>query len=252
MSLSTVAFASGLSSLIIVLIGWILGLYLIKRYLSSPDNNTLALAVILISVGSVWLAIAVNFIIALLNPTSPAYLEPLPYLLLVGWIPGVVGLATGYVFISIIKEEYLKPTMVIFGLFFIINTIIIYVLIPLKFPGFKVDDALQFNAYTAKELPDASTLGYFSILSIISILIMLATSIFFIITAIRTDIPLVKTRAGLLGIGFLLIGLLISFDSVFTITDLLILLTVRIVIVIGLIILAMAITLPRRIFKNLS
>lgn len=252
MSLSTVAFASGLSSLMIVLIGWILGLYLIKRYFSSPDNNTLALAVILISVGSVWLAIAVNFIIALLNPSSPSYLESLPYLLLVGWIPGVVGLATGYVFISIVKEEYLKPTMIVFGLFFAVNTIIIYVLIPFKVSGFKIEDALKFNPYTVSELPDASTLGYFSILSVISILIMLATSIFFIITAVRTNIPLVKTRAGLLGVGLLLIGLLISFDSVLTITDLLILLTVRIVIVIGLIILAMAITLPRRIFKNLS
>ena len=252
MSLSTVAFGSGLSSLLIVLIGWILGLYMLKRYFSSPDNNTLALAVILISVGSVWSAITVNFFIALTSSSTPVYLDQIPYLMLVGWIPGVVGLATGYVFISIVKEEYLKPTLFIFGLFFIINTVIIYVFIPFNLFGFKVDDALQFSAQMAGELPDASTKGYFLILSVISILIMLATSIFFILTAIRTNIPLVKTRAGLLGVGLLLIGLLMPFDSVIETNDLLILLTVRILIVISLFILAMAITLPKRIFKNLA
>ena len=249
MSLSNIAFGSGLSSLVIVLIGWILGLYLLKRYFSSPDNNTLALAVILISVGSVWLAIAINFLLALLNMS---FLDSLPYLFLVGWIPGVVGLATGYVFISIVKEEYLKPVMIVFGLFFVINTLIIYLLIPLNYFGLKVDDALQFSNLQTGELPNASTLGYFRILSVISILIMLATAIFFIITALRTTIPLVKARAGLLGIGLFMVSVLITFDSVIEITDLLVLLTVRVVIVIALFILAMAITLPKRIFKNLA
>ena len=249
MSLSTVAFGSGLSSLIIVLIGWILGLYLLKRYFSSPDTNTLALAVILISVGSVWLVIAINFLLAL---NGSAYLDSLPYLFIVGWIPGVVGLATGYVFISIVKEEYLKPVMFLFGLFFVINTVVIYVLIPFNILGFKVDSALQFSDLKPGELPNASTQGIFQILSVISILIMLATAIFFIITAIRTTIPLVKARAGLLGIGLLMVSILITFDTLIEISDLLILLTVRVVIVIALFILAMAITLPKRIFKNLT
>ena len=249
MSLSNIAFGSGLSSLVIVLIGWILGLYLLKRYFSSPDNNTLALAVILISVGSVWLAIAINFLLALLNMS---FLDSLPYLFLVGWIPGVVGLATGYVFISIVKEEYLKPTMIIFGLFFVINTLVIYVLIPFNYLDLKVEDALQFSNQVSGELPNASTLGYFQALSVISIVIMLATAIFFIITAVRTTIPLVKARAGLLGIGLLMVSILITFDSIIEINDLLVLLTVRVIIVVALFILAMAITLPKRIFKNLA
>lgn len=252
MSLSNVAFASGFTSLLIVLIGWALGLYLIKRYLSARDNNTLSLAVILITVGSVWLAIAVNFIIALSSSGNPVYLDPLPYLFLVGWIPGVVSLATGYVFMSIVKEEYLKVTLIILGIFCIVNLIAIYIFIPLNVPGFKIADTLTFSTYSATELPNATTSGLFSVFSILSIIIMLITSVFFIITAVRTTIPLVKARAGLLGIGLLLIALLISFDSIINITDLLILVSVRVVIVIGLIILAMAITLPRRIFKNLA
>ena len=252
MSLSTVAFASGLSSLLIVLIGLILGLYMLKRYLSSPDNNTLALAVILISVGSVWSAIAVNFIIALLAGSStPQYLEQIPYLMLVGWIPGVVGLATAYILVSIVREKYLKLTLLIFGIFFVLNTVIIYILIPLNVPGFKVDDALTFST-PADGLPNASTAGYFLILSVISIVIMLATALLFIVTALKTTIPLVKTRAGLLGTGFLLISVFLTFDSIIATDNLIILLTVRIIVVIGLFILAMAITLPKRIFKNLA
>lgn len=248
MTLTNLAFASGLSSLMIVIIGWLLGLYLVKRYLASPDNNTLALAVILISIGSVWLAIAINFILALLGMS---FLQPLPYILLIGWIPGVVGLAIGYVFISIIKEEYLKPTMIIFGLFFIVNAVINYVLIPFNYFNFSPETSITFDT-PINDLPNATTAGLFRYLSIITIIIMLVTSIFFILTAVRTDIPLVKTRAGLLGIGFLMISILIAFDSVFNLTDLLVLVAVRVLIVIGLFIMAMAITLPKRIFKNLA
>ena len=247
--LSNAGLASGLSSLLIVIIAWILALYLLKRYFASPDNNTLALAIILISVGSVWLAISINFIFALGNM---AYLEQLPYLLIVGWIPGVVGLATGYVFITIVKEEYTKPVMVIFGIFFVINTIISYILIPFNLLGFKFDDALTFSPSTSGDLPNASTSGYFSILSIISIIIILITSIFFLITAYRTNIPLVKARAGLLGIGLLLIAIFIPFDSFLPTEQIGILLIVRFGVVISLFVVSMAITLPKRIFKNLS
>lgn len=249
MTLSNIAFTSGVTSLMIVIIGWILGLYLLKRYLSSPDNNTLALAIILISVGSVWLSIAINFIFAL---TNQPYLGNTAYILVIGWIPGVTGLTIAYVFTSIIKEEYLKIAMIIFGIIFIINMIIVYVLIAFDIAGFSWKDAINFTATPVTELPNASTVGYFLLLSVISIVIMLATSIFFILTALRTDIPLVKARAGLLGVGFLMIAILITFDSIIDITDILQLVIVRILIVIGLFILAIAITLPKRIFKNLA
>jgi len=248
MSLSALAFTSGVSSLMIVIIGWALGLYLFKRFLSSPDNNTLALAVIMVGVGSVWLAIAINFVLNLLGMN---YLDPLPYILILGWIPGVIVVAIGYVFISIVKEEYLKPAMIIFGLFFVINTLIIYVFIPFNQFGFKIDDAIVFTN-AANELPDASTIGFFRILSLVSIVIMLATSIFFIITSIRTDIPLVKTRAGLLGLGLLIVSILITFDSIINTDSIYVLVFVRLAIVIGLFILVMGITLPKRIFKNLT
>lgn len=249
MTLSNLAFASGLSSLLIVIIGWLLGLYLIMRYLSSPDKNTLALAVILISVGSVWIAIAINFILALLGM---AFLNELPYVLLLGWIPGVVGLAVGYVFMSIVKEEYLKPTMILFGIFFVINTIINYVFIPFNIFGLSPTSSITFGTTPLGELPNATTTGIFGILSAVTIVIMFATAIFFILTAVRTDIPLVKTRAGLLGAGFLMISILIVFDSLIDINDITILVILRFLIVISLFIMAMAITLPKRIFKNLA
>lgn len=249
MALSDLAFASGLSSLLIVLIGWLLGVYLIKRYLSSPDNNTLALAVILISVGSVWLAIAINFVFALLNMS---YLDKLTYILLIGWIPGVVGLAVGYVFMSIVKEEYLKPTMIIFGIFFVINMVVNYVFIPIGYLGLDPESSITFGPPSTTELPDATTNGVFKYLSALTIVIMLITAIFFILTAVRTDIALVRTRAGLLGVGFLIVSLLIPFDSVIGTDILFVLVAVRFAIVIGLFIMAMAITLPKRIFKNLA
>ena len=248
MTLSNLAFASGLSSLMIVIIGWLLGLYLVKRYLSSPDNNTLALAVILISVGSVWIAIAINFILALLGDP---FINELTYVFLLGWIPGVVGLAVGYVFMSIVKEEYLKPTMVIFAIFFVINTVINYVFIPLNILGLSPTSSITFTN-TAGELPNGTTVGVFRLLSAVTIVIMFATALFFILTAVRTDIPLVKTRAGLLGTGFLIISILIIFDSLLDINDITILVLLRFLIVIGLFIMAMAITLPKRIFKNLA
>lgn len=248
MVLSNLAFASGFSSLIIVIIGWLLGLYLIMRYLSSPDNNTLALAVILISVGSVWIAIAINFILALLGDS---FINELTYVLLLGWIPGVVGLAVGYVFMSIVKEEYLKPTMIIFGIFFVINTLINYVFIPFNILGLSPTSSITIIT-TSGELPNATTTGVFSLLSAVTIVIMFATAIFFIITAVRTDIPLVKARAGLLGLGFIIISILIVFDSLLDINDLVLLVLLRIFIVIGLFIMAIAITLPKRLFKNLA
>ena len=252
MDLSSLALTSGLTSLMIVLIGWILGIYLVSRYFSTDKNtNTLALAFILISVGSVWLSIAVNFIFALLNQP---FLDNTVYVLLIGWIPGVTGLSIAYVFTSIVKEEYLRYAMIIFGLIFIINMIVVYVFIAFGIAGLSWQDAIIFSPIPtpAGELPNASTAGYFLILSTVSIVIMLATAIFFIITAMRTNIKLVKTRAGLLGAGLLIISIFIIFDSVVNIDNILILVLVRIVIVIGLFILAIAITLPKRIFKNLS
>ena len=101
MGLSSLALTSGLTSLMIVLIGWILGIYLVSRYFSTDKNtNTLALAFILISVGSVWLSIAVNFIFALLNQP---FLDNTVYVLLIGWIPGVTLLSIEYVFTSFVK-----------------------------------------------------------------------------------------------------------------------------------------------------
>ena len=249
MGLTEIAFTSGITSLMIVVIGWILGLYLLKRYLSSPDKNTLALAVILISVGSVWLAIAINFIFAL---TNQPYLGNTAYILVIGWIPGVTGLAIAFVFTSIMKEEYLTYAMIIFGLIFIINMLIVYGLIAFNIDGLSWKDEISFTATPNTELPNASTVGYFLVLSVISIVIMLATSIFFIITSFRTDIPIVKARAGLIGIGLLIIAILITFDSVIDLTDIVSLVIVRILIVVGLFILAIAITLPKRIFKNLA
>jgi hypothetical protein len=248
MTLSNLGFASGISSLMIVLIGWALGLYLVKRYLATPDKNTLALAVILISVGSVWLAISVNFLLTLLGQP---FLEETPYILLIGWIPGVVGIAIGYVFTSIVKEEYLKPAMIIFGLFFVINTTITYVFIPFSILNFTVQDAITFSTATG-QLPDATTSGFFRLLSIMTIVIMIATSIFFIITAVRTNIPLVKTRAGLLGVSLLLVALLITFDSIFPTEDIFILVGLRFFVVIGLFIMSLAIILPKRIYRPIN
>lgn len=248
-ALSNAAFASGLSSLMIVIIGWLLGLYLLKRYVSSPDYNTLALAVILISVGSVWLTIAINFLFALLDIP---FLTSLPYLFIVGWIPGVVSLATVYVFTSIVKTEYLKPAMIIFTLFLAVNILISYILIPFGYLGFKVEDALTIQAASGGDLPNASTTGFFSLLSGISIIIMFITAIFFLITAYRTSIPLVKARAGLLGIGLILISFLIIFDSVFPTNQISILIILRFGVVIALFIIAISIVLPKKIFKNLE
>ena len=180
------------------------------------------------------------------------FLKSLPYLLIVGWIPGVVSLATGYVFISIVKEEYLKPAMIILGLFLVVNIIISYIFIPFDLLGFKVDNALTIQPAIGGNLPNASTNGFFSLLSIVSIIIILLTAVFFLITAYNTNIQLVKARAGLLGIGLLFASFLIIFDSILPIEQISLLIILRFGVVVCLFIMAMAITLPRRIFKNLS
>ena len=247
MSLSNIAFASGLSSLMIVVIGWVLGLYLFKRYLSDKDNkNTLALAILLMSIGSVWLSISVNFILALMGNE---FLNELPYILIIGWIPGVVLISVGYMFISIVKEEYLKLVMFVTFAIFVINLIIVYGLI--LFGYFPISDQISFVT-PVNGLPDASTTGFFQILTITSIIFMAITSIFFIYTSFKTTIPIVKTRARLLGVGLLLSSVTIIFDSVLPPENITLLLGIRLIIVFSLFILAMGITLPKRIFKNLT
>lgn len=246
MVLSDVAFASGLSSLMIVIIGWILGIYLLIRYKSNPDKNTLALAIVLISIGSVWLAVSVNFLLAL---SGLNFLDDLTYVLLIGWIPGVTGVTLGYMFVSIVKEEYLKPTMVIFSILLVIDIIMMYILVP--FGIWEVSQVISFKN-TPDGIPDASVEGIYKIFSYVSIIVMIITSLFFILTAKRTDIRRVKRRAGLLGIGLLISTISLIFDSVAPTEDLFILLTVRIVVVFGLIIMSMGITLPKMFFGDLE
>ena len=81
---------------------------------------------------------------------------------------------------------------------------------------------------------------------------MILISLFFILTAFRTSIKRVRARAGLLGLGLLISTVLLVFDSLFAPSDLIGLLTVRIGVMIGLIIMSMGITLPKMFFKNLD
>ena len=205
MALTDLAFASGFSSLLIVLIGYVLGLYLLSRYRSNPDKNTLALAVVLISIGSVWLAIAVNFILSL---AGYEFLQELPYMLLLGWIPGVTGITLGYMFVSIVKEEYLKPALVLFGLFFIADVAVMYVIVPFGIGDFTISSVLTFTQ-PPNDLPNASVSGIWRIFVLISIVIMLLIALFFLLTALRTDIKRVRARAGLLGIGLIITTVLL-------------------------------------------
>jgi hypothetical protein len=248
MALTNLSFVSGLTALLIVVTSIGLGIYLILSYQKSKSSQTLALAATIFSVGWIWSSIAINFLLSTFGFTE--FLPDLIYLLIFAWAPAVGLIGTTYLVTSLLKPSLLKPIGAIAIILCVIHLVLMYVLVPTD-TFFSLDDVIKFDPLGTDELPDANADGLLRIFSLIAIIAILISGLFFLYTGLKTDISFVKARGLFMGIGFSAFAILITFDTITeSLGNVFLIVILRLSIVFVLFILAVGITLPGFIFNR--
>ena len=246
MALSDISFVSGLTALLIVLTSIGLGLYLIFSYLKSKSYQTLSLGLTIFSVGWVWSALAINFILASMDRETIGEGD-LVYVLIFAWAPALGLLGTTYLVTTLLKPSLLKPVGILAIILALIHLIVMYILVPTD-QIVTLSDVITFSTVGPNDLPDASATGFLRIFSVIAIGAIFISGLFFLYTGIFSTISFVKARGLLMGVGFSSFAVLIIFDTVLALDDVFLILILRLLIVLVLFIMAIGITLPGFIF----
>lgn len=248
MALTDISFVSGLTALLIVVTSIAIGLYLFLSYQKSKSMQTLALAATIFSVGWVWSTLAVNFLLASFELDTLGEGD-LMYVLIFSWAPAVGLLGTTYLVTSLLKPSLLKPIGFLAVLLSVLDLVVMYVLVP-SGQIVTLNDVIKFSNVSSDNLPDASAAGFLQIFSLVAIVTILISGIFFLYTGIKTDIAFVKARGLFMGIGFSSFAVLIIFDTLLALDDIFLILVLRLLIVLVLFIMAIGITLPGFIFDR--
>ena len=246
---------SAVTAFLILLVSVILSIQLFFSYRKKKSKQTLTLAAIMISLGFVWVAICLNFI---LNMTGQSYVtKASDYALIIAWTPalGLVGIS--YLVFSFVKPELLRPVVSVALLITLLYLFLMYVGLPLGL--IEAQDVLIVNwSGIAEELPDATGRGVLLIYSFLVIIMLIIAGLMFLFTGLRTEIPLVRTRGLLMGIGFTFFGILVPLDTIVDINifgrfaAVILLIVVRSFIVISLLLIYTGVTLPKALFPKLE
>lgn len=245
-TLSTLSFTYGITGLFIVLSSIIIAIYLLYAYARSQDQSslTLILAIQIFVMGSPWIGVSTNFLTAY---AGHEYIGDLNYLMLTSfWIFGLP--AALYVTVSLISPEKTKIIVALSIIISMIMFFVVYALIPADF----IDVKSVFASTPAQSggLPDAQYTGFLGLYLAFSIAVILLAGIMFIVTARRTQIPLVKARAIPIGSGFIVYAIFGFLDGVVDINLELLVVIIRIGILISLVLLMIGVTIPGFIFNR--
>lgn len=242
--LNDFAVIGGLTSLLIVFTTLIIVIYLLYAYFQQRKTLTLVLAFMIFAMGASWFGVTSNFILVSLDQVA---FVGIPYMMLASfWIWG--SPTATYVATSFIKPEWTKILTGFFVLLALIFFTLIYILVPLNIVP--LDSVFSSTPAGSGGLPDAEFKGIIRLYLVVCIGTIVVCGIFFIFTAFKTEIPVVKARGILLGSGSILFGLAGFLDGGVDITSEPVLVIVRLLLITALISIFLSVTLPGFIFKR--
>jgi hypothetical protein len=246
MELTSLSYTYGITGLLIVISSILIAGYLLLIYTRSKDQSTLTLvlAILVFVMGSPWIGISTNFLTALFDRE---YIGDRGYILLASfWIFGLPPAL--YVTTSLINPDKTKLYLALSLVISMIMFFVVYALIPADI--IQISSVFESTPAESGGLPDAKYKGILGLYLIITIGVLLISGIMFILTAYRTQIPLVKARAIPIGIGQLFYSILGAIDGILAINSEILVLFVRIGIFVSLFLLMIGVTLPKIIFKR--
>ena len=243
-NISLIGVITGLSSLLIVILSYILGLIVLRSFFRDPNpdtrKKTLMLAIGLMALGSNWLASSANFLLVIQLGNN---IDPVLYIMLLGTALGVTGITWSYVAFSFFENPMIKGTgFVIAWGASVLSIVISLFLIP--FNVITVSDVLTFNP-TPEGIVLAEFKGIMLVIVIILLGIILILSPIFIYSGVQwKDVDIkVFIRGLFLGIGLLLF-LVFSVGDAFLPADVVLLFVIRSGVLLSFVILFLGITVP--------
>jgi len=246
MELSSLSLMNGITGISIVIASFLIAGYLLIVYTKSKDSSslTLVLAMMVFIMGSPWMGISTNFLTAYFDRP---YIGDIGYILLASfWIFGLPPAL--YVTTSLINPDKTKMYLSISLIMAMIMFIFVYILVPSGL--ISISSVFESTPAEPGGLPDAKYKGIIALYLVLTIVVLFISGIMFMITAYRTNIPLVKGRAIPIGIGMLTYSLFGLIDGIASIDLELVLLLVRFGILISMFLLMLGVTLPGFIFKR--
>ncbi len=242
-NISSIGAITGLSSLLIVIFSYVLGLIVLRSFFRDPNpdtrKKTLMLAIGLIGLGSNWLASSLNFLTVVMMAQN---INPILYIMLLGTALGVSGIAWSYVAFSFFESPIIKGAgFVIAWGASVLSIVISLFLIP--FNVITVSDVLTFESKEGIVLAEFQ--GIMLVIVIILLGIILILSPIFIYSGVQwKDVDIkVFIRGLFLGIGLLLF-LVFSVGDAFLPADVVLLFVIRSGVLLSFVILFLGITVP--------
>jgi hypothetical protein len=249
MALDTISFISGITGLLIVTVGYLLAVYSFSLYLKSKSNQTLALTVTLLGTCSVWLGVAVNFLLYLIQGES-SFLGVKEYFILISWPIGILIPVTMYMTTSFIYEQYQKIAVIISAIIGGGWIFLSLILIPLNV--ISLDSSLFIVEYSAGTLPDSSFKGITLILTLLGLIIIAISGGLFVTTARSSEDRVAKLRGFYLGFGYLLFSFSSLGDAISeSLANEYILIVIRFLVVLSFVLVSIAVIKPNRIFRSI-
>ena len=245
-SLSTLSYTYGITGLLIVIFSILIAIYLLYAFVKSEEQSslTLILAIQVFIMGSPWFGVSTNFLTAYLGHD---YIGDQSYLMLASfWIFGLP--AALYVTVSLISPERTKIILALSIIISMLMFFVVYILVPAKV--INVSTVFQSSPAEAGGLPDAKFIGFLGLYLGISIIVILVSGFLFMLTAYRTQLPLVKARAFPIGSGFIIYAIFGFLDGVVNINLELVVVVVRLGILASLILVMLGVTIPGFVFNR--
>lgn len=246
--LNELGFVNGVTGLLVVVVGIILGLYLVSAYRKRRSPQILGFALFILFSCFSWSAVTVNFLIAISE--NGTYLETSVYMYLVAWAAGLSILPISYVALSLLKEDMLKVGMILSGLLSALFIVVIYFLVPAGI--LEITEVFNVPVPPTGALPDSSYQGIARIIVAILIIIVLLLGLSFLNIAIRTNINYVRFRGIFIGLGIILYSLMALIDGSADNPGTSILLIVRISLLLSMFLNTIGIIMPRFITRTFN
>lgn len=248
MSLDSISFMSGLSGLLIVLVGYLLAFYTFYLFSKSKSYQTLALALTLLCTSSVWLGVTSNFVLYIMTNSESSFLTEKSYFFLISWPLGILIPVTVFLTTSFIGQKYQKIVVGISVLIGLIWIVIAYILVPIKFMALSSLFVVQYNKGS---LPDSSFIGITLLLTLLGLITMAVSGALFLATGRSSLDRVAKLRGLYLGSGYILFALASLGDAMSdVVSSEYFIIVVRLLVIVSFILISIAILKPKRIFES--
>ena len=221
-------YASGITSLLIVMLGIVLMIIMLNKYYKTKDDSTLMLALFFMGCGCVWLGIVCNFISYLVGAQ---FLERDIYFYSFAWSLALIMVSLVFILSNLIefnRIDLIKLVKLFSIILALAYLICIYLFIPLNLTN--VNDFLITQYYT-DSLPDSSVAGYMKIFVAIMIIMVLVIAFTFISTGRHSFDNLAKYKMYCIGFGMALFSVLTVFDGLISGLNVLLLIIIRLLVI---------------------